>query len=264
MSANNRIIPSLQADGVSIVWMKETDSTNLQAARCMEESKDKSVWAAEFQTQGRGQRGNKWESARGKNLTFSILLKPHLITAGEQFVISQFVTIGIADYLKSNGVDAKIKWPNDIYVGDKKICGILIENSVTGDKLSASIIGIGLNLNQTEFASDAPNPTSLLLEKKRVTGQEQYPPFDLQNELLSLLDHILYLYNQETIPFEKIDSLYHQRLYRLGVLTSYKDNLTNEIVTGKIIGVNNLACLVLELENGEKRTYSFKEIEYIF
>lgn len=155
---------------VRVNWLKEIDSTNSEAHRYRHEASDFTVWAAEFQTAGRGQRGNSWESAVGENLTFSILLKPHKFLSTRQFELSEVVALGVVNYLASKGIDAKIKWPNDIYVGDKKICGILIENVLSGDTLSVCIAGIGLNLNQRVFRSDAPNPTSVALELDRPAG----------------------------------------------------------------------------------------------
>lgn len=121
------------------------------------------------QTAGRGQRGNTWEAEPGKNITLSLMLRPLDLDASHQFEISEAVSLGIIDLLRELGIDdVSVKWPNDIYVGDRKICGILIENALTGCRISRSIAGIGLNVNQTEFVSDAPNPISIC----RLTGRE--------------------------------------------------------------------------------------------
>lgn len=155
---------------VRVNWLKVVDSTNSEAQRCRHDSPDFTVWAAEFQTAGRGQRGNTWESAVGENLTFSILFKPAKFLSTRQFELSEVVALGVVNYLSTKGIKAKIKWPNDIYVEDKKICGILIENTLSSDTLSVCIAGIGLNLNQRIFRSDAPNPTSVVLELERIAG----------------------------------------------------------------------------------------------
>ncbi|MDE5927427.1 MAG: biotin--[acetyl-CoA-carboxylase] ligase, partial [Duncaniella sp.] len=120
------------------------------------------VVMAREQTAGRGQRGNSWEAEPGCNITLSLLLRPEGLHPARQFVISQAVSLAIAD-LVSHFVAApvSIKWPNDIYVDDRKICGILIENTITGTSIDRTIVGIGLNVNQTEFRSDAPNPVSM-------------------------------------------------------------------------------------------------------
>lgn len=127
------------------------------------------------QTAGRGQRGNCWEAAPGLNITLSLMLRPHALHAARQFAISEAVALGTADLLTELGIaDVKVKWPNDVYVGNGKIAGILIENSLTpAGMIARSIAGIGLNVNQTEFISDAPNPVSI----KQLTGRHlDLPP----------------------------------------------------------------------------------------
>ena len=128
-------------------WLDSVDSTNSYCMKLAQSGEPEGlVVASFFQKQGRGQRGNRWESESGKNLTFSLLLRPSFMKVEEQFDISKIVALAISDWLKSNNVDACIKWPNDIYVGDKKIAGILIENSFCSSTLDVSIIGIGLLL----------------------------------------------------------------------------------------------------------------------
>ena len=119
---------------------------------------------SENQTDGKGQRGNSWITERGKNLTFSLFLKPSILIS-TQFVLSKIVSLSIVDFLMEMGVkDVKIKWPNDIYCGDKKIAGILIENTISEGKINNCIVGIGLNVNQVNFDSSIQNATSLKLE----------------------------------------------------------------------------------------------------
>ena len=117
--------------------------------------------AAREQTAGRGQGTHTWYSTKGKNLTFSILYNPEMLLAQDMILITCATTLGIRDYLREKGVTARIKWPNDIWVGDRKICGILIENILDGKRIRHSIIGIGLNLNEKDWPSDLPNPVSL-------------------------------------------------------------------------------------------------------
>ena len=112
----------------NIIWFETLDSTNSEANRRMEDAEDFTVYAARFQTNGRGQKGNTWESAVGENLTFSIIVKPAGLKAEDQFLLSEVAALGVVSYLTSKGLEAKIKWPNDIYVFDNKICGILIEH----------------------------------------------------------------------------------------------------------------------------------------
>ena len=161
-----------------IIWLQSVDSTNEEAKRHISDIDNLSVLSAWEQTAGRGQRGNTWTSAPGENLMFSIVLKfsdkpdfgagsaclPHF-PAREQFVLNEITSLSVVDFLSLHGISARIKWPNDIYVGSKKICGILIENSLRGSVVSSSIIGIGLNINQRNFNVNLPNPTSMVIEK---------------------------------------------------------------------------------------------------
>ena len=150
-----------------IMWFKSVDSTNEEARRRISEIDNLSVLSALEQTAGRGQRGNKWTSNAGENLMFSVVLKfsPEYsgLDARDQFVLNEIAALSVVDFLRSHGIHAQIKWPNDIYVGSRKICGILIENSLRGNRLSSSIIGIGLNINQRNFDVNLPNPTSMVL-----------------------------------------------------------------------------------------------------
>lgn len=124
------------------------------------------VVAARKQTAGRGQRGNTWESEPGKNLTFSILLRPCGIEARRQFMLSEAVAVAVAEtvesWLPDDAPDVEVKWPNDIYIAGRKVCGILIENSLSGTSIGFSIVGVGININQEKFISDAPNPVSVI------------------------------------------------------------------------------------------------------
>jgi BirA family biotin operon repressor/biotin-[acetyl-CoA-carboxylase] ligase len=146
-----------------IIWLERVDSTNDEARRHISEIDNLSVVSALEQTKGRGQRGNRWSSQPGENLTFSLVVKDFRIKANEQSAISQATALSLVDLLSRHEIKARIKWPNDIYAGDEKICGILIENSLKGSEIDWSIIGIGLNVNQTAFPEDLPNPTSMKL-----------------------------------------------------------------------------------------------------
>ena len=155
-----------------IIWLESVDSTNEECKRHISDLDNLSVMAALSQTCGKGQRGNVWISDPCKNLTFSIVLKfpakglkaeMEPMLAYDQFVLSEITSLAIVDLLADFGIEAKIKWPNDIYIGDRKICGILIENSLKGEWIQHSIIGIGLNVNQRNFDVTLPNPTSMVL-----------------------------------------------------------------------------------------------------
>ena len=149
-----------------LVALDETASTNQylsQLCNQLQESvAELTTVTAEFQTAGKGQRGNTWEAEEGKNLLFSFVLYPSFLEARRQFILSQIVSLAIKEELSRWSDEITIKWPNDIYWKDKKICGILIENDLSGHHIRRSIAGIGININQEVFNSDAPNPVSLV------------------------------------------------------------------------------------------------------
>lgn len=172
-------------NGCGIIWLDVTDSTNDEARRHLSDLDNLSVVAARAQTAGRGQGDHTWTSAPGENLTFSLVLKtPPLppVAAADLLLVTQLITRSLREYLLQKGVQARIKWPNDIYVGDRKICGILIENVLESGFLRDSIVGIGLNLNQVRFPADLPNPVSL----RQLTGVS----YDLKEELVLLREEL--------------------------------------------------------------------------
>lgn len=198
--------------------------------------------------------GNKWESEEGKNLLISIVLFPSMINPADQFLISMTVSLGICDFLKRYIPVCAIKWPNDIYVNGDKIAGILIENSIMGDKIENTIAGIGLNINQVKFISSAPNPVSLSL----LTGSS-YDLATCLNQLTSDLDK---RYKQLISEhFAEIKHEYVSRLYRLNELSKYRDR--SGIFTGRIITVTDNGRLQIEREPGNISEYSSKEVDFI-
>ena len=229
-----------------MVHIDETDSTNhwLKA-----HGEGTMVVVADFQTAGKGCGSNSWESERGKNLTFSMLIHPEALEAKEQFRITEVVSVALCNTLERfiyKEVD--IKWPNDIYVGDQKICGILIENRLQGSVIKDSIIGIGLNVNQQAFLSDAPNPVSMW----QLTGQE--------TDREALLEAFLQAFN-EAWESETISKAYRQRLYRREGYHAFCDK--DGRFEAKLRNVLNDGMLVLEDREGQRRNYAFKEIKYI-
>ena len=168
--------------GTDIIWLDSTESTNRAAREAIPHLDNLSVIAAVEQAAGRGQGTHTWHSTPGMNLTFSILYKPSALPDKDMIAITCATTLGIRDYLCSHGIEARIKWPNDIWVGNKKICGILIENILDGGNISASIIGIGFNLNETDWPQELPNPVSL----SNLTGSS----YDCKAELEALAEKI--------------------------------------------------------------------------
>ena len=171
--------------GRKILWLETADSTNSELRRRISGLDNLSIIAAREQTAGRGQGTHTWHSTPGENLTFSILYRfegDFALAASDALLITQVTTLGIRDYLLHHGVQARIKWPNDIWVGEQKICGILIENVVEAGWVRKSIVGIGLNLNETGWPADLPNPVSLYeLTGRRYRPEEELPR--LQQEI---------------------------------------------------------------------------------
>ena len=164
----------------NIIWLESTDSTNLELRRRLGQSGNLTVIAAEMQSAGRGQGEHTWHSAPGQNLTFSILLRHRCLKASDALAVTSIMALGIRDYLQAKGIEPWIKWPNDIWVGEKKICGILVENSIHSGMIEFSIVGVGLDLNQTDWPAELPNPVSL----KDLTGRQ----YDTREELRQLSD----------------------------------------------------------------------------
>lgn len=217
------------------------------------------VLCAVAQTAGRGQRGNSWEAEPGKNLTFSLVLRPHAIMPAGQFCLSMLVSLGIVRALAGVGVEAKIKWPNDIYAGgDRKLCGILIENTIAGAAIERSIIGIGLNVNQGCFLSDAPNPVSI----KNLTGRDT----DLHPLLVALCTEImdeLEAYTEVPDP-EALGARYRAALWRGdGGRYPFRDTASGEVFRAAIAGVAADGTLSLAPEDAPVRKYLFKEVEFL-
>ena len=168
-----------------IIRLKEATSTNsvLHDWLANEPLPEGSVVVAEDQTAGRGQVGNHWEAEPGQNLTFSLVIYPTCLQAKEQFLISQIAALSVKQTLEAYVQPIRVKWPNDVYWQDRKICGMLIENDLLGCTIATSILGIGININQAQFVSDAPNPVSL----HQITGQRFY-----KEELLARFLSVFY------------------------------------------------------------------------
>jgi BirA family biotin operon repressor/biotin-[acetyl-CoA-carboxylase] ligase len=206
------------------------------------------------QTAGRGQRGNSWEAEPGMNATFSMLLRPEGIEARRQFVVSEMVALGVADALDSYlpaGKAAKVKWPNDIYVDDLKICGILIENSLSGNTIDYSIAGIGLNVNQRRFVSDAPNPVSIA----NLTGTDN----DVVEVMGRVADAILDL---SALSADDIHRRYLDRLWRRQGWHPYRLP-DGEVFEAVIADVATDGTLWLTHRDATSHGYLFKEVSAI-
>ena len=247
-----------------IIWLESVDSTNEEARRRISTLDNLSVLSAFTQTAGRGQRGNTWSASPGENLTFSIVLKygsgaTHEIRALDQSVISEITALSVVDFLASHGIGTKIKWPNDIYAGDRKICGILIEHSVRDGLLSSSIIGIGLNVNQRNFDVNIPNPTSMAL-----CMDQSLSPTVLLEEFMETFYGYWKRYLNITGGLTGIRRLYLSQMWRKDSPARYLDMVSGKEFTGIIRGLSDIGHLMVEdTEKGELKEFAFKEISYI-
>lgn len=240
---------------MNIIRLEKTDSTNTWASQHESELDLPALVYCLDQTSGRGQRGNKWESEPGKNITASLIFHPEEFPASNQFLISEAIALSIVGFLKGKGVEAKVKWPNDIYIGDKKICGILVEHVVLGRNIEKTIAGFGININQKHFVSDAPNPVSLT----SITGLE-YKLEEAIDNLAGYLKSFLKVSPSDI----NIHQCFLENLWRFdNQFYPFFDRKTNEPIKAKISGVNAEGIMTLELENGSERKYAFKEIEFI-
>ncbi len=242
---------------LQIIHLPTTKSTNtymrdlVLSKGCDEEGT--LVWS-DYQTAGRGQKNNKWESEADKNLLFTLLMKPNMIPASEQFIISQIVSVAMCDVLEQYAEGFAIKWPNDIYYKDSKVAGILIENDLSGHVLYNSYIGIGLNVNQQEFISDAPNPISLY----QIIGEET----DRECLLKQITDYMMSLYHFVIEGGEDaVKERYMNLLYRGDGFYPYRKN--GEVFEAQIKRISPLGHITLSDKNGVEQTFDFKEVEFV-
>ncbi len=238
------------------IYLDAIDSTNTYLSTIASQCEHGTVVVAREQFAGRGQRGNTWESEPGRNLTFSILLRPETIDAKRQFAVSEIVSVAIVNVLRQFIKDRKvsIKWPNDIYVDDMKISGILIENSLMGNRIDHSIVGIGLNVNQMKFFSDAPNPVSLVA----VTGQEVELKQLLENICSEILNQMEFTVGEEELAV--LHQKYFEMLWRNDRYYSYRDCATGELFEASIVDVAHSGLITLQSTDGSQRVYAFKEV----
>jgi BirA family biotin operon repressor/biotin-[acetyl-CoA-carboxylase] ligase len=256
--------------GQNSIRLDRTDSTNSYLTRISSERKlpEGTVVIADCQEKGRGQRGTFWESEPGKNLTFSLLLYPSFLKPDEQFRLSKAVAVSVAEFIRqfaSSGTDTKpdpgfhkdkvkVKWPNDIYIGNKKVAGILIENSVNGNFIGHSVIGIGVNINQDRFSSDLQNPSSL-----KIAAGKEFDLYECFENLCSCIESNYLLLKQA--GSSKIDVEYLNSMFRLDEWASYK--YMGKTITAKINGITKIGKLILEKENGELLECEVKEVAFL-
>ena len=247
--------------GSQHIRLNRVNSTNKYALEMSSKSKPMAgtVISASYQYDGRGQIGRFWDSEAGKNITCSTILYPAFLLAHDQFQLNMAVSLAIYDFIE-HYIDAveskvKIKWPNDIYVDDEKIAGILIQNTLKGKYISSTVIGTGINVNQIEFADAIPNPTSLL----KITGKE----IDIEAAFPWLFRFMTKRYLQLTNGrIEAIRSEYLDCLYRKDIWSTFMDDTTRKF-RGKIKTIDPQGQLVVELENGKHQSFAFREVKFI-
>lgn len=246
-----------QKTNIYHIIRKDTiNSTNIYAKDLLdnESCEDRTVVVADSQTAGKGQQGNKWESSAGDNLTLSLIYIPDFLPADKQFYISCVISLGIYDYLSAKIDNVSIKWPNDIYSGDSKIAGILIENTIMGNGIASSVCGMGININQEVFVSDAPNPVSLFqINRKK---------YKLTEELIELLRCTEKRYSMlERGEYERIKEDYFAVLYRSRGFYKFED--AKKVFEAKIKDVSDTGEIILETKERKMLRYYFKEVSFV-
>jgi BirA family transcriptional regulator, biotin operon repressor / biotin---[acetyl-CoA-carboxylase] ligase len=241
--------------GQSLVFMPECHSTNDEALQRIRSGKipEGTVIVTDNQTKGRGQRSNVWITLPGVNLTFSIILSPSFLPVNNQFYLNMSISLGIADCIQHLIPEkvVRIKWPNDIIIDDKKVCGILIENQLSGQRIQYSVVGIGLNINQTLFEFE--KASSL-----RALSGKTYQLAEVFEKLLEQIEaRYLMLRNQH---LQKLHADYLSVMYWLGERHIFSD-LQNQF-EGEIIGVDEIGRLRIQVE-GEVKIFSVKEVNFL-
>ncbi len=240
--------------GQNQVHLSCVDSTNNYAANLLKTGDVVSgtVILADEQTNGRGQRGSAWQSKPGMNLQFSAIWLPKNINTQNHRVLNFAVSVSIIRFLKKKGIEGQIKWPNDILVNGRKICGVLIENNVRGNFLSSSVIGVGLNVNQTDFGN---------LKAASIKGEtgEFTPIQSALDGLLLELNKVLELVSSNQI--DDLESIYFKHLFGYNTELQFED--MNGLFRGEIIGVDDTGNLKVQT-NGVIKSYGIKEVKFLF
>ncbi len=244
----------------SLIIVPSLPSTNAAMAAGASGYAHGDALMAREQTAGRGQRGNSWEAVPDMNITMSVMLRHDGLKACHQFVVSEAVAVAVAQILErylGSGCGICVKWPNDIYAGDRKICGILIENVLSGAGIMRSVAGIGINVNQERFMSDAPNPVSMYNLSDR--------NFDIGEVASAVVERVKELYADYVAggDYGSLHSLYCGMLWRSQGYHGYVEAASGARFEARISGVALTGHISLELPDGTVRTYAFKEISAI-
>lgn len=251
------ISPQTLFTGQQLIWLPECGSTNTVARELIGENRatDGCTVITDKQTAGRGQRGNQWEAAPGENLTLSVVWRPTFLPATAPFRLNLAVALAVHDWASQLlGPDPalRLKWPNDLFYQDQKLGGILIENTLSGGQIHYSVAGMGINVNQTQFG--VATATSL----SRLTGRAYALPALAARLLESLERRYLQLRAGQVAPLQQA---YQQVLYRYDEWHAFE--VEGKRVQGRIVDVTEAGLLVLELSNGQRRSFGLQEIRHI-
>ena len=242
---------------IKTIYIKEVDSTNNYLAAYPSTDEEEMVVAwTDFQKAGRGCGTNKWESEAGKNITFSVLIHPQQVAAKDQFILSMANALALKSTLEAFTAGISIKWPNDVYWNDRKLCGTLIETTLRGSQIKDCIIGTGINVNQHAFLSDAPNPVSLA----QILGHE----VDREQVLADVVNNLeQYINKVSNGDWQAVRNEYRSSLYRRGEVHDYRypDGTVEQL---RFVDVSNDGHLLLQrVHNRELLAFAYKEIAFV-
>ena len=240
--------------GQKVLHLTSVDSTNNYAANLLKQGElvHGTVILADDQFAGRGQRNTKWQANPAENLTISFFLDGVNLSVDRQFVLTQLVAVGLVHFFEKEDVEAVIKWPNDIYVGNRKIAGVLIENQIRGSQVQSAIVGIGINVNQRGF--DGLTATSIYNETGAFSS--------ITEQMFSLIHSMNEVFANYLGDYETLKMAYESDLFRKGMNAAFED--VNGAFNGVIKGITDQGELIVQRDDTTSQTYSLKEITFVF
>ncbi|MPR32600.1 biotin--[acetyl-CoA-carboxylase] ligase [Salmonirosea aquatica] len=252
--------------GKKIIYLPTCHSTNDIAAELVrkENLSEGTLVITDSQTAGRGQRGASWVTSQGQNFTFSLILRPTFLAPGEQFLLSQAISLGVRDFVSSITEDIQIKWPNDLYINDFKLGGILIESTWQGARMAHAVVGIGLNINQTHFESSIGSVTKGTPQRATSLRLETGQCFELAAQLPHLLQALEHTYLRlRGGRYEAIRNDYQSALLGYGEKRLFRGK-DGRIFEGTVTGVTALGKLCIRHADGVQLEYDIKEVEWLW
>ncbi|MEE4178081.1 MAG: biotin--[acetyl-CoA-carboxylase] ligase [Bacteroides sp.] len=250
----------MESKALRIIHLETTDSTNREAFRLLGTSSppEGTAIVAMHQYSGRGQGQASWESEPGKNLTFSVILRPVFLPPANQFLLNQAIALGVRDgiaELLTPKENVLVKWPNDIYWKDRKVSGTLIENQIMGNRLLVAVAGIGINVNQDQFSNDAPNALSI----KTITGTE----FELSKVFETVFSSISWWYRVlQNENHKQIRESYLNHLLGFGETRRFSHE--EKEFSGEITGIDEYGRILIRESGGQLLNFDIKEVRFLF